>query len=443
MRFVDRTDAGRQLGTRLGHLRGTDAVVLGLPRGGVVVAKEVACALNVPLDVLVVRKLGVPWQPELAMGAVAEGGIVVVDEEVIRSAGISREEFDSVRRAEQERVARLVQQLRSGRAPTPLAGRTVVIVDDGIATGSTAIAASRAVRAQGPAHLVLAVPVVAPNAIQQLEPEVDELVWLAAPSAFFGVGGSYSEFSQTTDAQVARCLTSASDASAATNADAPAPPQEPSEDRDVTVEAGDVGLSGHLAVPASATGLVLFAHGSGSSAASPRNRAVAATLHASGIGTLLFDLLAPHEAHDRRQVFDVELLADRLRGATRWVRAEPSAKGAALGYFGASTGAAAALVAAADPVMEIRAVVSRGGRIDLAGAAIGKVRAPTLLIVGGRDRLVLELSRRALAAFTCERRLEVVGGATHLFEEPGAMDAVAGLAAGWFGEHLLGVKRAA
>lgn len=196
-------------------------------------------------------------------------------------------------------------------------------------------------------------------------------------------------------------------------------------------------LEGKLGVPDSARALVLFAHGSGSSHRSPRNERVAEALRKRGLGTLLFDLLTPAEAEDRRNVFDIELLAERLQLATRWLDDVRGATSFRLGYFGASTGAAAALVAAAREKREISAVVSRGGRPDLAGPVLGRVRTPTLLVVGGHDLEVLELNRAALAALTCEKALEVVPGATHLFEESGALERVTELAAGWFSDHLV------
>lgn len=202
-------------------------------------------------------------------------------------------------------------------------------------------------------------------------------------------------------------------------------------------------LEGILAVPDAAEGVVLFAHGSGSSRFSPRNRRVAAALQERGMATLLFDLLRPEEGEDRRKVFDIALLAERLLQATDWLRADAACRGLALGYFGASTGAGAALVAAASAGAEIGAIVSRGGRPDLAGKALARVRAPTLLIVGGSDEVVLDLNREALAELRCEKRLAIVPGATHLFEEPGAMEEVIGLAAPWFREHLCSRRGAA
>lgn len=204
----------------------------------------------------------------------------------------------------------------------------------------------------------------------------------------------------------------------------------------VAIEVDGLALTGDLGVPEGARGVVAFAHGSGSSRLSPRNRMVAERLRLEGIGTLLFDLLTEDEALDRRLVFDIPLLAERLLAATRWLRGEPATAGLALGYFGASTGAAAALLAAARLGEEVRAIVSRGGRPDLAREAIPEVRAPTLLVVGGDDRVVLELNREVLPLFRCPVRLEVIPGATHLFEEPGALERVADLAAEWFRGHL-------
>jgi len=205
-------------------------------------------------------------------------------------------------------------------------------------------------------------------------------------------------------------------------------------DRSVTI--GGKALDGLLRGPAVPKGLVIFAHGSGSSRFSPRNTYVAQHLQSAGMATLLFDLLSEAEAGDRSRVFDIALLADRLREAVDWARADGDAGSLPIGLFGASTGAAAALVAAADAPEAVRAVVSRGGRPDLAGESLLRVRAPTLFIVGGADDIVLQLNRAALAALTCEKSLEIVPGATHLFEEPGALDEVIDAAGAWFGRFL-------
>jgi putative phosphoribosyl transferase len=208
-------------------------------------------------------------------------------------------------------------------------------------------------------------------------------------------------------------------------------------DLELTVGDGGHRLPGRLRIPDAARGVVLFAHGSGSSRLSPRNRQVAAALEDVALATFLFDLLDDDEAADRRRVFDIELLGRRLLGATDRVVSEPGAAGLPVAYFGASTGAAAALVAAAERP-DVRAVVSRGGRPDLAGSALARVHAPTLLIVGGRDNEVLTLNERALERLPGQKRLVVVPRATHLFEEPGAIEQVTELAVGWFTTHLAG-----
>ena len=213
------------------------------------------------------------------------------------------------------------------------------------------------------------------------------------------------------------------------------------EERPVHVQAGPVTLEGDLNLPKGARGVVLFAHGSGSSRQSPRNRLVAGLLHEAKLATLLLDLLTPQEeAIDLRTAhlrFDIPLLATRLIGATDWLARHPDTRALRFGYFGASTGAAAALVAAAERPQQIDAVVSRGGRPDLAGPALERVRAPTLLIVGGNDFPVIEMNQAALVQLRCEKRLVIVPGATHLFEEPGALLEVARLAREWFDRHLI------
>lgn len=210
--------------------------------------------------------------------------------------------------------------------------------------------------------------------------------------------------------------------------------------RTVQVPAGDAMLEGDFGMPPGAQGVVLFAHGSGSSRQSPRNMRVAEQLRELGLATLLIDLLTAEEEHIDMYTaelrFDIALLARRLVGATDWLRGHEEAKLLAIGYFGASTGAAAALIAATERPQDVAAVVSRGGRPDLAGDALELVRAPTLFIVGGRDYGVIELNEQALARVSAEKELVIVPGATHLFEEPGALDDVARHAGAWFGRHL-------
>jgi len=209
---------------------------------------------------------------------------------------------------------------------------------------------------------------------------------------------------------------------------------------EVRIPAGRAMLDGNLTIVAQAKGLVLFAHGSGSSRHSPRNQFVARTLNDAGLATLLFDLLTSEEesvdVYTREHRFDIGLLAERLVYATKWAKQQKQTKDFRIGYFGSSTGGGAALVAAAELPDDIGAVVSRGGRPDLAGDALPKVEAPTLLIVGGDDHVVIELNEQARAQMKCECKIEIVPGATHLFEEPGALEQVAKLASEWFLLHI-------
>lgn len=412
--------------------------MLGLPRGGVPVAFHVARALQAPLDVIVVRKLGVPYQRELGFGAIGEGGVRVISDDIVRRGRLEQADLAAVEHAEAAELARQAERFRAGRPRLDLSGRTAIVVDDGIATGATAAAACEVVRAHGAARVVLAVPVAPPDAAERLRASTDEFVCLSTPFAFSAVGEWYRDFSQTPDDEVVSLL---AQAAAGPGPDAPAPSGAPSDGADgsdvqeeLAIDAAGVRLTGDLTVPAGARAVVMFAHGSGSSRHSPRNRRVATALNQAGLGTLLFDLLTPAEEANRANVFDIETLADRLTDATGWLRGRAAGP---IGYFGASTGAAAALRAAASPGADIGAVVSRGGRPDLAGPLLPGVQAPTLLIVGGNDPQVLDLNREAEAALRCETRLEIVPGATHLFEEHGALQQVADLARDWFLSHLV------
>lgn len=437
MLFADRLDAGRRLADRLRRFRGRDLVVLGVPRGGVPVAAVVAEELGAPLDVLVVRKLGVPGHQELAMGAVGERGVRVVNDDVVRGARVAAEDFVAADLRERAEVMARAGRFRGDLPPTPLTGRTALVVDDGVATGATMAAACEVARALGASSVVVAVPVAAREALSRLRRVADEVVCLGSPEPFFGVGRWYRDFRPTRDDDVVALLAEARRRETDRGETGEAGKAErPPVDADVELDAGEVVLPGHLTVPVGATGLVLFAHGSGSSRHSPRNQHVAEVLQDAGLATLLVDLLTPAEEASRANVFDVGLLAGRLVGLTRTVQRDPRTAGLPVGYFGASTGAAAALVAAAVPGSPARAVVSRGGRPDLAGDALPRVTAPTLLVVGGRDTAVLGLNHRARRRMRALCELVVVPRATHLFEEPGTLDEAARHAVRWFRTHL-------
>jgi putative phosphoribosyl transferase len=386
-RFHNRVEAGHLLAERLRAYAGRDdLLVLALPRGGVPVGLEVARALGAPLDLFLVRKLGLPGQEELAMGAIASGGARVLNEELVRSLGLTEELIEPVAVRERLELERRERAYRGDRPPPEVEGRVVILVDDGLATGSSMRAAVEALRLRNPARIVVAVPAAPEETSRQLRALVDELVVLKTPRPFYAVGVWYEDFAEVSDDEVRHAL----------------------------------------AVP---SGIVVFAHGSGSSGRSPRSRAVADVLEEAGLETVLFDLLRPEE-EDRR--FDIPLLAERLLEAV----SEVESRDLAIGLFGASTGAAAALVAAAARPGVVQAVVSRGGRPDLAGQALPRVTAPTLLIVGGWDEQVIELNREAMELMHAPVELELVAGATHLFEEPGALERVSELARDWFVRYL-------
>ena len=425
MPFSDRREAGQALGRLLLPLASQHPVVIALPRGGVPVGFEVALALGAPLDVLAVRKLGAPSNPEFAVGAIAEDGTAVLDAATARRVGLTRELLEETVEREARELHRRVVDYRDGRAPLDVRGRTAIVVDDGLATGLTDLAAVRALRARGAARIVVAAPIGSPQAVQLVGREADDVVCHTIPPDLDGVGRWYRDFSPVEDAEVLALLAAAA-----------AKPAAPEGAHELRLALDGVELTGDLTLPAEPRGLVIFAHGSGSSRLSPRNRAVAATLNRAGFATLLFDLLTDDEAQRRELVFDIPLLARRLAHVTRWADEYPATHGLAIGYFGASTGAGAALSAAAEVGRLVRAVVSRGGRPDLAAEHLPQVAAPTLLIVGSRDQQVLELNRQAAAMLRCPHRLAIVEGATHLFEEPGTLEQVAELAIDWFETHL-------
>jgi putative phosphoribosyl transferase len=431
-KFVDRTDAGRQLAARLVTMGLDRPIVYALPRGGVPVALEIARALHAPLDLILVRKIGAPGAPEVALGAVVEGehSQTVINEDVRRISGADDTYIERARQRELDELERRRTLYLGDRPRRDPAGCTVIIVDDGLATGATAKAALITVKRQGAARTVLAIPAAPEQALADIREHADLVVCLHSTRRFNGVGAFYNDFHQLTDEETVGLLR-----------------QGWTEDRESSPETSKIfarrqvavpprGLVADLCVPPNPRGIILFAHGSGSSRLSPRNIAVADTLNTQGLATLLLDLLTAEEAKDRRNVFNIRLLAERVVEAALWIAAEPDIADLPLGLFGASTGAAAALLAAAELHDRVGAVVSRGGRPDMAGPHLAQVSAPTLLIVGGDDRQVLTLNRQALAALTCEKLLKIVPGATHLFEEPGALEAVTEISGAWFQHYL-------
>ncbi|MFF4826009.1 phosphoribosyltransferase family protein [Streptomyces sp. NPDC001312] len=433
MRYENRADAGRRLARCLEFLRDEDVVVLGVPRGGVPVAFEVARHLGSPLDLAVVRKLRVPWQPELGFGALGEHGVRVIDRAVLAESGLDPAERETVERAERAELERRLSHLRDSRPPLPVAGRTVLVVDDSLSTGAAAEAACRVARTRGAARVVLAVPVGPEAALPHLRTVADRVVCLQPLRHLGSVGAWYADFGQVTDTEVATLLAEAQRAT--TTATGPLPgssSESPSPDREVEVPAGPVRLSARLALPPTPPVAVAYALGCGSGRHRSAHQRVAAALRRAGLGTLLIDLLTEDEERTPHNAFDIVLLARRLRAATDWLRRET---GLPVSHCGAGTCAGAVLEAAAED--DIRAVVCLGGRPDLAPpAALARVHAPCLFVVGARDTRLLGLNRLAADWMRCDHQVVPVPGATDLFTEPDTVEAAADLAQDWFTTHL-------
>ncbi len=353
--FLDRVDAGRQLAPLVEPLASSHPVVVALPRGGVPVAAQVAAALHAPLQLLVVRKLAAPDAPEMALGAIAEGGGSVLDRRLATAVGVGQEQLQEIVEREQAELERRAVAYRSGATALDVRGRTAIVVDDGMATGLTVMAAVRALDQRGAARVIVAVPVASGEAVALLRGAADEVVCHTVPPRLRSVGEWYRDFRQVSDGEVIDLL----------RADARHPTGH-SVPEAVEIPAGSTTLQGQLSCPADPRGVVIFAHGSGSGRNSPRNATVASALQSAGFATVLVDLLTEQETRRREAAFDIPLLTRRMEHVTRWALAEPHTAGLPIGYFGGSTGAAAALRAAAVAGGAVKAIVSRGGRVDLA-----------------------------------------------------------------------------
>ncbi len=304
-RFSDRHEAGRKLVPLLRRFAGEHPVVVGIPRGGVPVAAEVAWGLDAPLEVVVVRKIGAPQNPEFAIGALAEDGVYLLDQHTVRSLNLPTPALRAVVARARRELEERTRRYRGERASIDLTGRTAILVDDGLATGNSAAAAVASLREQGATRVILAVPVAAPESARALRERADEVVCVEEPAELWAVGAWYEDFQPTTDREVARLLAGPGDQAISSRAAPDAGPRR----RNVFVRAySGVELEGELVVPEDARGMVTFAHGSGSSRLSDRNRAVARSLNEAGLATLLFDLLSASEAADRANVFDIHML---------------------------------------------------------------------------------------------------------------------------------------
>ena len=421
MIFANRTVAGQLLAEKLCHLEIKDPVVLALPRGGVPVAAEIAKSLGGQLDILLIKRIISTQHREVAIGAISEGGEVFWQRDLLEHLRISEDEEDRLLALKREEIDRQAKVLRKGREPIDVKGRTVILVDDGLATGSSMLVAIDTLKKRGPSKIVVAVPVAPPSTAAQIRSQVDEIVVLLKPDTFYAVGQWYEDFGDVSDEDVTHLLRGR--------------PATGPQDEKYSIPDGKARLPGILTLVPDAKALILFAHGSASTHRSPRNQFVARALNHAGFGTLLFDLLTESEAEDRGNVFNIDLLARRLKIATRWVRGRLGETCPPIAYFGASTGGAAAIVAA-DEGDHIFSVVSRGGRPDLAGKSLDRVKSPVLLIVGGADESIIPLNTDAEKRMP-HSKLVTIPKAGHLFEEPGTLETVAEYAIDWFENCLI------
>ncbi len=419
MYFKDRIEAGQRLAEALSHLARPEMIVLGLPRGGVPVAFEVASRLHAPLDVLIVRKLGTPGQRELAFGAVGEGGVQVLNDDVVEMEQLSAQAISRIASEENSEIERRLIVYRNGRPPLNLTGKIAVVVDDGLATGATARAACMVAKRLGANMVVLAVPVAPTGWEKGFLDVADERVSLFQSPDFGSVGFFYEHFDPISDETVRALLTYS---------------VHHQVDEEVTIDVGGHrAVMANLRAPLGASGVVVFAHGSGSGRKSPRNMRVADSMHGAGLATVLVDLLDADDDVDR--TFDIPFLTERLTRVVEWVKKHPILSRLPLAVYGGSTGAAAAVAAAAND-HDIRCVVCRGGRVDLAAEQVADLVQPVLLIVGSLDTVVLGLNTVFCEQLGPRCTMKVVEGASHLFEENGALQQVARQAIEYLTSHL-------
>ncbi|GAA4880470.1 phosphoribosyltransferase family protein [Actinomycetospora straminea] len=402
MTFDDRDDAGHRLARHLRHLAGQDVVVLALPRSGVPVAAVVARALDAPLDVLVTRTLGVPFQPGVAMGAIGEDGTRVLDEDVVRAVGAGEAELTEVERRERVLLEQALRRYRSARTREPLAGRVALIVDDGAVAPATVQVACRIARARTAARVVVAVPVCADDALATLRRDADQLVVIDRLRQFHVVGEAYADYPLVDDDEVVALL-SGSDAVRRVR------PLDGEPTATIAVDVDRLRVPGHLTVPVDARGLVVLAAASGSSRFDARQRATARALRAAGLATLVVDLLTPREEIVRDCVFGTDVLATRLAGVVADTRRRDVCRDLPVGVLAEGAAAAAALVVAARRT-DVATVVSCDGRPDLVARWLPRVTAPVLLVVGDRDPALADRHRDARAALGGDSRLRVVTG---------------------------------
>ncbi|MBI2207675.1 MAG: alpha/beta fold hydrolase [Candidatus Rokubacteria bacterium] len=430
MRFHDRTDAGRRLADALAPFVTPPAVVAGIPRGGVAVALPVVERFGLPLTVVYARKLTAPIAPELAFGALDEDGEVILEPRIVATLGLQRDDIDRARTRVAAEIRRRMQLYQVPPLATYLPGASVLLVDDGLATGNTMRAAVAYARRHGAREIVVAVPCASVEAAERFRHEADRFVGLVIDPGFYAVGAYYEDFSPVEDAAVCRMLEQAQRIIAGSD--------PPASGLAVSFKnSRGLRLAGELLVPdgPGRHPVVVFAHGWGSSKASPRNRMVATALVAAGIAAFLFDFTGHGDSEGTDEDSTAAQQHDDLRSAADILETLDEVDSRRLGIAGASSGAAAALLFAAED-QRVKALVMRSGNARGAELAAERVRAPTLLIVGALDAPILAVNEELLARLAGTKRMEIVPGGNHLFEDPAALRRAATLTVEWFARHL-------
>lgn len=406
--FDNRIEAARLLVTLLKDLKHQRPLILAIPRGAVPMAKIIWEELGGDLDLALVRKIPHPYQPEYAIGSVSESGDIIMD----RSDGLTPEEMEEAAWQEIRHLQSRRHLYLGHNKPISAHDRTVIVVDDGIATGSTMAAAVRSLKAQGASRIIVAAPVASASAVRRLEAEGAEVRVYLVPEYFGAVSYFYNNFDQISDSEVGEFFRVRS-----VHVEIPTEHQK---------------YRAILGIPVAPRGVVLFAQASDRAHLSPRNQFLAETLNRQGLATVLVDLFTEEEALDPAYSRDIKTLSERLLHWTAWIDERVEFRHLPLGYLGTGVGAAAAVRALTLAGERVSAFVSRGGRLDLAEDFLTQVQVPALLLVGSEDHPIIELNQQALRKMNGEKRLEIIQGASHLFEEPGTLDQVAFLTANWF-----------
>lgn len=432
MPFRDRTDAGRQLAGQLERFRGSEAVVLAVPDGGVVVATEVAKELGLRMDVIVVREVLLERDRSLVLAAVAEDGEQIIDDDAVDALEATPSELWAALTTERAEVVRRVGIYRLRRFHVDLHGYIAIVVVDVLANPIGAALACRVARLRGARRVVLAAPVATADVYTEVDQHADEITLIEAPDELLDPLEFYEELRPVTQSTVLDHL----DASLERDGVPDPPLREVDHLSDLRVEpvvmlCDGVGLRGIVMLPHLAVGVVVFVHGAGSDVSSPRDEAVATALAEVGIASVRFDLLSEFERYRHLEI-QVSTMVERLTGVISWVRRQVDLRGLPIGLNGANSGIVGVLALAAEPGAEIVAIVSRGGRPDELAVSIHDVVTPSLFIVGGADDSILEANRTTAMLIDAPSELSVIPGASHHFVEPGALEMVAEITRDWF-----------